>query len=164
MEYRIVEKPAFTVVGKSLRVGTKDGENMRRIPQFWQESRQDGTIAEVAGIAEKGTVVGNVTLGICMDFAADMSEFTYWIAAEGSSEDAGSTLTETTIPAATWAAFESRGAMPDAIQAVWGKIWSEFFPTAPYTHGPGPDLELYPPGNTRADDYVCEVWIPVVAK
>lgn len=34
MDYRIVDKPAFKVIGKGIRVSTKDGENIKQIPEF----------------------------------------------------------------------------------------------------------------------------------
>jgi AraC family transcriptional regulator len=37
MDYRIVEKPAFDVVGRSKKFITADGTNFIKIPQFWQE-------------------------------------------------------------------------------------------------------------------------------
>lgn len=164
MEYRITEKPAFSVVGKSIRVSIKDGENMRLIPQFWDTCLKDGTHDKLVSIGEKGVTLGNVTLGICKDFAEDMSTFTYLIAAENSGDGVPDSMEETAIPAAAWAVFEAKGTLPESIQNAWGQIWSEFFPTSPYKHGNGPDLELYPRGNPHYADYVCEIWIPVVKK
>lgn len=164
MDYRIVEKPSFSVVGKALRVGTKDGENMRRIPQFWAECHDDGTNQRLWGIALNGSVLGNVMLGISMDFAPDMSEFTYMIGAEGTAADAVDGLEERSIPALSWAVFKADGAMPEAIQNAWSGIWSEFLPKEPYAHADGPDMELYPPGDPMSADYVSEVWVPVVRK
>jgi len=54
------------------------------------------------------------------------------------------------IPSSTWAIFESVGAMPDAIQDVWKRIFSEWFPTSNYEHDKGPELEVYPPGDPRS--------------
>lgn len=163
MDYRIVEKPAFRVVGKALRVSTKDGENLRRIPQFWEECHRDGSHEQLAALAAQGRALGDVTLGICTDFAPNMEEFTYLIAAEGPQGAVPDGLVEKTIPATTWAVFEATGPMPDAIQTVWGRIWSEFFPAKQFQHGDGPDLELYPRGDATQPEYRSEVWIPVVA-
>jgi len=165
MDYQIVDKPSFTVVGKALRVGTKDGENFRRIPQFWQECLGDGSHDQLVALAAQGGSLRDVTLGMCMDFAADMSEFTYMIAAE-ESKDGGipEGMVEKTVPATTWAVFEAVGPMPDAIQNVWSGIWSEFFPSSPYKHGDGPDVEVYPSGDPTQADYRTQVWVPVVLK
>jgi AraC family transcriptional regulator len=164
MDYRIEEKPAFNVVGKALRVATKDGENFRVIPQFWQQCLRDGSHDQLVGLAAKGEVLPNVTLGICMDFTDSMEAFTYMIAAQSPPGTIPDGMVERAIPAATWAVFESKGAMPQAIQDVWGKIWSEFFETAPFIHGAAPDIEVYPKGDATSADYVSEVWVPVIQK
>jgi len=163
MDYRVVEKPSFKVVGKAMRVTTKDGENLRRIPEFWLECLRDGSHDKIEALGAKGVVLGPVTLGICLDFSSNMEEFTYMIAAESSDGSVPDGLIEREIPAATWAAFEGKGAMPDSIQTVWGGIWSDFFPSGQYKHGNAPDLELYPPGDPRDADYRFEVWVPVIA-
>jgi hypothetical protein len=64
----------------------------------------------------------------------------------------------------TWAVFESVGPMPDAIQDVWRRIFSEWFPTNEYEHADGPELEVYEDGGMSSPDYKCWVWIPVVKK
>ncbi|RXT07959.1 hypothetical protein EIZ39_11120 [Ammoniphilus sp. CFH 90114] len=62
-----------------------------------------------------------------------------------------------TIPAATWAVFTSIGPMPGAIQQVWSNIFQEWFPSTGYQHSGRPELEVYPAGDTTAEDYQCEI-------
>lgn len=57
--------------------------------------------------------------------------------------------------------FESTGPMPQAIQQVWKRIYAEWLPASGYEHTGMPELEVYPEGNNTAEDYRCEVWIPV---
>ncbi|MEI0736893.1 effector binding domain-containing protein [Paenibacillus sp. JTLBN-2024] len=66
MEFRIIEKDAFTVTGKIREVATQDESNLREIPAFWQECAQDENGHE-AGRVEKGGEM----FGICMDFAEE---------------------------------------------------------------------------------------------
>ena len=82
MDYRIVEKPAFKVAGKGLRVSTKDGENLRTIPAYWQESNSNGTVEKLAKSVTRGGVADGAMLGICADFKHDIQEFTYIIGIE----------------------------------------------------------------------------------
>ncbi len=158
MDYQIIEKEAFRVVGKGIRVTNRDGENFRRIPQFWGECKEDGSCAEIGKLSADGNV-----LGICMDFCPEQDEFTYLIAAQ-TSQPKPAGMEEQEIPAATWAVFQSVGPMPGAIQAVWQRIFSEWFPATGYEHADGPELEVYPPGNGSDADYRCEVWIPILRK
>ena len=120
MDYRIVEKPAFQVIGKAVRVSTKDGEMMKMIPAFWGKSLEDGTHKTLSEMVSSQGILGNVSLGICMEFQDDLQEFTYLIAVEKTQRAAPAGFVEKNIPAATWAVFESVGSMPEAIQKVWG--------------------------------------------
>lgn len=165
MDYRIVEKPAFTVAGKGLTVSTKDGENMRTIPAFWQESMSNGTVEKLAGLIEGGGVTGGAMLGICADFRRDLQEFDYIIGIEKAADATPAGFVPRRIPAANWAVFESVGPLPDALQSVWQRIFSEFFPSTGYEHVEGvPEIEVYPGNDVTSDNYRCEVWIPIVKK
>jgi len=57
------------------------------------------------------------------------------------------------IPKQTWTAFESAGPIPDAIQDVWKRIFSEWFPTSGYEHAEGPEIEVYETGDMNKPDY-----------
>lgn len=160
MDYRIVERKEFNVVGKALKVTTKDNESTKRIPEFWNECGKDGTIEKLC----TALIGSNVLLGICMDMELEKEQFTYMIAVEGNDISKDSAITARTIPAATWAVFTSVGPMPGAIQKVIEKIYQEWFPATGYEHAEAPELEVYPPGDTMAEDYHCEVWIPVIKK
>lgn len=159
MEYKIVEKTAFTVIGKSMEVTTRDGENFRRIPEFWNECNADGTSDK---LIQLGTDPN--WLGICMSMDMEKELLSYWIAVEGTPEMNTGGYETAVVPAASWAVFTSTGPMPHAIQKVWQRIYQEWFPGTGYEHTGGPEFELYPPGDTCAEDYVCEVWIPVMKK
>ena len=71
-------------------------------------------------------------------------------------------LIAVTIPAATWAIFDCIGAMPHAIQALWKKIYEEWFPSTGYEQAQSiPDLEVYMPGNMDCKDYRSQIWLPI---
>ncbi|QUL56668.1 AraC family transcriptional regulator [Paenibacillus tritici] len=159
MDYKIVNKEAFTVIGKSMEVTTKDGENFRRIPQFWDECNADGTSDKLVEFAPSGE-----WLGICMNMDMEKEMLSYWIGVEADASTDPQGYETTVVPAASWAVFKSEGALPHAIQNVWQRIFQEWFPGTGYEHTGGPEFELYPPGDTSAEDYVCEVWIPVMKK
>ncbi|MDF2927137.1 MAG: AraC family transcriptional regulator [Paenibacillaceae bacterium] len=156
MDYRIVEKDAFRIFGKSLKVSCKDLENHRRIPLFWKECNEDGTTGELEALQP-----GKELLGVCADFCHKEETLTYWIAVEGELPDGESGFESRVIPAASWAVFTSIGPMPTAIQEVWGRIYQEWFPSTGYQHAGGPELEVYLAGEADAADYKCEIWIPV---
>ncbi|OPX44942.1 transposon Tn10 TetD protein [Ruminiclostridium hungatei] len=158
MNYKLIEKSSLKVFGKSKKVSTKNGENLLQIPQFWRECDADGFRARLL------SVEGGELFGICMnDYENEC--FTYLIAREKTKDiELPEGAQEFTIPAATWAVFESVGPMPGTIQKVWERIYSEWFPSTGYEQANAPQLELYPEGDASNDDYKCEVWIPIVKK
>lgn len=159
MDYRIVERGAFKIVGKELKVSTKGGENRRRIPLFWTECNKDGTSEKLCTDFKSQSM-----LGVCMDMEHDKEQFTYMVALEGGDGYSGREFSVKTVPEATWAVFTSVGPMPQAIQEVWNRIFQEWFPATGYEHADAPELEVYPEGDMSRDDYRCEVWIPIVKK
>lgn len=159
MDYRIEKREAFTVIGQVEEMTTIDGENLRRIPQLWLEANANGTSDKLLEIG-----VDKDLLGICSDMNYEKELFSYWIAVEASPETDPQGFSSTTIPAANWAVFTSVGPMPDAIQQVWKRIYQEWFPATGYEHTGGPDFELYLPGRADAEDYRCEIWVPVMKK
>jgi AraC family transcriptional regulator len=166
VDYAIVEKPSFNVVGKSLRVSIANGENLQLLPKFWQECLSDGTYNRLLEIAASDGVTGNASLGICMDFEGNMEAFTYMIAVESRAKAAPEGMVMRSIPAATWARFKGTGAIPKSIQDLWASVMSEFFESEPYVHGDAPSIEIYPVVGPMpsSPDYKFEVWAPVKSK
>ena len=66
------------------------------------------------------------------------------------------------IPESTWAVFPCRGALPDALQSVNTRIWSEWLPgSKTWKMAGGYNLEVYTPMAERPEDTYTEIWIPV---
>ena len=159
MDYRIVEKGAFKVVGKGVRVSTRNGVNFTRVPRFWEESEKDGTVERIC--AHTGPMG---MFGICMEFDRPQEEFTYMIAVEKPNGAVPADFVEKEIPPASWAVFDSVGPMPGAVQDVWKRIFSEWFPATGYEHADAPEMEVYRTENTSDAEYRCEVWVPIIKK
>ena len=156
MNFKIVEKHAFKVIGKVFKVSTKDGEELRRIPEIWHECNSDGTCRKICSIDHNQNI-----LGICMDFEHEKEQFSYMVAIEDVNHVTDSGFETKEIPVSTWAVFRSVGAMPHSIQKLWAHIFQEWLPTTDFKHADAPELEVYFPGDPAAQDYECEVWIPI---
>ena len=61
-------------------------------------------------------------------------------------------------------AYISKGAMPNAMQDMWHKIVSEFFPTSGYQPTYEMDIEAYTEENMGSPDDRSEIWAPVIKK
>lgn len=159
MDYKIVEKEAFYIIEKVEKHSIADSENVNTIPEFWERARRDGTIRT---LLERG-YDRKYLFGICYgNQATDNKTFDYSIAVmcdEDCVVPEGFRMSE--IPARTWAVFECRGAMPRAIQELWDKICSEFFPASGYEPTYEMDIEAYTDGDMSASDYRSEIWVPV---
>lgn len=156
MNYKIIEKESFEVVGKQTRITMVDGENFKQVPEFWANCQKDGSYQWICSKAGKLGV-----LGVCKDFGMYKDEFNYMIGVEKIKEPIPKGYVSATIPAATWAVFESIGPLPEAIQDITRRIFSEWMPSTGYQHDCAPELEVYPEGDINSLDYRCEVWIPV---
>ena len=163
MNYKIVQKPAFKVIGKGIRVSSQDGANLKRIPEFWWECYQNGFSAKLEQMADKTGVTGECKLGICMESEPEGMGFLYFIGVEDTKGLLPEGFTQKEIPAATWAIFETVGAMPDAMQNLSKRIYGEWFPSTGYERAGDLDMEVYPPGKDD-EHYRSEIWIPVIKK
>ncbi|MBC6310702.1 AraC family transcriptional regulator [Listeria sp. FSL L7-1582] len=162
MDYKIVEHEKFQVVGVKKVFSFDAGQNLVEIPKFWGEVLSDGTMERLEEL-KNGAV--SRYMGICnvSKEQAPKKEMDYWIAVDYDGETPVGTE-KLEVPALQWAVFQSVGAMPDAIQQTWQKIYAEWLPTSGYEHAAGPEIEVYGPGDNRAANYECEVWIPVQKK
>lgn len=158
MEYKIINKDGFNVIGKQRKISMAGGKNFKQVPEFWNDCMQDGSYEWLCSRAGKLGV-----MGVCKDFAQgkDTDEFNYMIAIEKIEDNLPVGYISTSIPAATWAVFESVGALPGALQDVTRRVFSEWMPATGYQHACAPELEIYFPGDMSSSDYRCELWIPV---
>ena len=154
MNYKIVDKGSFKVIGKQRKITMVDGENFKQVPKFWDDCMKDGSYEWICSKAGKLGV-----LGICKDFAKD--EFNYMVGVEEIKDTIPKGYVSATIPEATWAIFESVGALPDAIQDLTRRIFTEWLPSTGYQHDCAPEIEVYPEGDMYSTDYKCEIWIPI---
>jgi AraC family transcriptional regulator len=165
MDYRIKKMESFYITGKSTQVTSLNEQSYKDIPLFWEKCCKDGTLGKLEKLSEQnkqGILSGATVAALCYKETDTEEMWSYLVGAEGKEEL--SEMETIKIPSLTWAIFESVGSMPDAIQKVWKRIFSEWFPSSSYEHDKAPELEVYPPGDTSSHDYYCEVWIPVVQK
>ncbi len=161
MKVRIEEKEAFKIVGVKRTFSCDNGENTREIPKMWQEVHQNGINDELTHL-NNGAVKG--MLGVCRMMDTSTSTMEYWIATAMEGNEIPERYEAYEIPSATYAIFEVVGPMPEAIQTMWEKIYSEWFPSSSYRPSGSAELEVYSNDNATKADYYSEIWIPVVNK
>lgn len=158
MDYRLTKKDSFTVMG-ALKKFSYDGAQAA-IPSFWREHFEKGNGKYVCGM-----------FGVNIDEAMGGSEFEYMIAdVYNPVMDVPEGFVTRTIPAFTWAVFPCKGAMPESLQNVNDKIFSEWLPALKeYEFAAGYCIEMYDdpgkyPKGTVDENYYSEIWIPVRKK
>ncbi len=158
MDYKIIKKEAFTVLGASKEFSYENAK--QEVPLFWQEHYSSG----------RGNYVGGM-FGINIDPQMGNETFEYLIAdIYNPALDIPEGLIVKTIPALTWAVFPCRGALPDSLEDVNTKIFSEWLPALQdYAFAAGYCVEMYDapdkyPGGTNDENYYTEIWIPVKKK
>lgn len=158
MNYKIESKPAFRIVGVKQHMKMNIEENFAAVPQFWMQTAQNGMFPKVVAQMNQPPF-GVLGVSTCMDG----KELDYYIAVS-SSQPLSEGLCEYEVPAGTWAVFECIGALPHALQNLQKRIITEWLPTSGYEYADAPDIEVYADGNQQAEDYRCEVWLPVSKK
>lgn len=160
MNYRIVEKGPFRIVGFK-----------KRVPMIFQ-----GVNPEIAKMAQRLTpeVVQYLKALSDVEPTGIISASTRF--SEGRMEEKGeldhyigvatsgyaaSGYDVLEIGESTWAVFESVGPFPDTLQSTWGRIYAEWFPSSGYEALEGPELLWHESPDTRNPEYRSEIWIPV---
>lgn len=158
MNYKIIKKKEFFVLEAVSVHSEEDGQNKASIPAFWAQCRENGTIDALLRHASDKELI----FGICYGTKDNSPYFDYSIATVcEENEPVPRGLRKSKIPARTWAVFECVGAMPNAIQDLWDKIVTDYFPTSDYRPTREMDIEAYPDGDMDSADYKSEIWIPV---
>jgi len=155
MDYKIVEKDAFTVIGMS-RVFQYENA-MEDVPKLWTEFLKAGKGNNICGM-----------YGINIDESMSGNKFEYLIADNyNAAMDIPEGYVTKVIPKFTWAVFTCKGAMPQSMQDVNKKIFSEWLPNCKdYEIAAGCCIEMYNdpadyPKGTQDENYLSEMWIPV---
>ena len=146
LEYQIVEKAPFTIVG--IRRRFNEETSYQEIPKFWQDWVKD--MKGLMGL-----------FGVCLDM--DGKEFDYWIADLYSPlKEIPEGLATAQIPGGLWAEFPCRGPLPDSLQKVNTAIWSEWLPALKgYSLAGNYSLEVYSPPAQKPEDEINYIWIPL---
>ncbi len=152
MDYKILKKPAFDVVGKRKRLDKTAKETPARIWGEFKKSKDSPALDEYAGW-QLGPVTGALYMGIAEWTEGEMKYFT--IAVEKSDKPVPPGFDTLHIPASTWAVFECDN-NPAAVGELHDKIWKEWFPSSGYEYAGTPEFEM----TVRR----LQVWVPVVKK
>lgn len=159
MRYRIVEKESFRIVGRRARVPLVH-EGLNAAAAAHVESLDEQAIVRMKELADRepeGILSAAVYL---TDSREEGAEADYWVGAATSPETTAEELDALDVPTGTWAVFDNRGPYPSALQELWRDVFTQWFPSNPYTSRPGPELLRTRPVEI-GEETDSQLWIPV---
>lgn len=162
MDYRIVEKDAFYIVGLKKRVSLIYHGVNPEIAAMWASLTED----DIRALKQMSTMEPTGLLSASVNFTEGRAEGTeldqyIGVATATPHSEKWHVLA---VPPSTWGVFTARGTFPDALQNVWGRIYSEWFAMSGYEIAEGPEILWNESKDTSAPDFHSEIWIPIVKK
>ncbi|MCB2412123.1 AraC family transcriptional regulator [Demequina sp. TTPB684] len=161
METRIVEHPAFRLVGHAARVPLVH----RGVNPHIQAHVAALPAAEHQRLKALGDTEPVGLLQVSADVDPDYTEGSELTYLHGVALDADTAVPEDLdaieVPEGSWAVFRTSGPYPDALQETWAATASDWFPSNPWRLRPGPSIVSV---LERADDFstaTTELWMPV---
>ncbi len=162
MDYKIRELKQFRVIGKMLKVSTKENEHWKIVPAFWKKCESDGSITSIQKFADKSGYFKGEMFGAIMDPSEKDESFIYMIGVESKIEPIPEGMGERIVNPQSYAVFEDTGPAPETVHKLHKRICSEWFPATKYIAAESPEFELAHIISPNSDVHRWEVWQPVM--
>lgn len=163
MNYRIEEKEAFRIVGISRRVPIVFNGVNPEIAAMWKSLNQEtiGKLKKLSNVEPLGLL--SASTNFSEGRMEEKGELDHYIGV-ATTGDCPDGLTLLDVPALTWAVFEAVGPFPGTLQDIWGRIYSEWFPSSNYELAKGPEILWNENKDITSKNFKSEIWIPVIKK
>ncbi|MBJ1692434.1 AraC family transcriptional regulator [Enterococcus faecalis] len=162
MDVKLIEKPAFQIVGVSQKVPLQyQGEN-----QAIMELAQRITPQQRAEMHTFDDVYPHQVVNASFDFqegrTTEGGEMTHMIGFATLQENTYEDLEQLSVPAHTWAVFPNEGPFPQTLQETWARIFSEWLPSSGYQVVAAPEIS-FTQYQGPAEVKYSEIWLAVTA-
>lgn len=160
MNYRIEEKESFRIAGIKKRAPIIfEGVNPH-IEGMWKSLTEEKVrqLKDLSNIQPSGIIQASANFS--EGRMEEKGELDHYIGV-ATTKDADIDFTTLKVPASTWAVFEVIGPFPDTLQDVWGRIYSEWFPSSNYQQKKGPEILWNADKDFSSPNFRSEIWIPV---
>lgn len=161
MNYRIVEKEAFRIVGIKKRVPIIFHGVNPEIAAMWKSLNEEkiNKLKQLSNVEPIGLI--SASANFSEGRMEEKGELDHYIGAATNLE-CPDDMAQLEVPALTWAVFESVGPFPDTLQDIWGRIYAEWFPSSNYQAAEGPEILWNEHKDVTSPTFRSEIWIPVV--
>ncbi|WP_431799896.1 AraC family transcriptional regulator [Halobacillus andaensis] len=161
MNYRIEEKEEFYIVGLKKRVPIIFHGVNSEIAGMWRSL----TAKDIQNLKSLSNIEPGGIISASTNFSEgrmeEKGELDHYIGT-ATTMDYCESFDKLKVPASTWAVFEVEGPFPDTLQNVWGRIYSEWFPSTNYEQKEGPEILWNEGKDTSSATFKSEIWIPVI--
>ncbi|EJV65551.1 AraC family transcriptional regulator [Bacillus mycoides] len=163
MNYRIEEKEPFQIIGIQKRVPIVFNGVNEEIASMWK-SLDPGTIETLKSLSNiEPTGIISASTNFSEGRMEEKGELDHYIGVT-TTKDCPEQFKQLEVAASTWAIFEAVGPFPDALQNVWGRIYSEWFPSSNYELAEGPEILWNESKDVSSPNFRSEIWVPVLKK
>lgn len=153
MNYRIVEREPFRIVGLGRQIPLIYHGANPHIVKMWKSlsEHQRQQLIELSNQEPSGLI--NATTNFSEN-RQENSMIDHYVGC-ATSQPCPPGWDALEVAAGTWAVFHADGPVPEVLQNVWGRIYSEWFPSSGFQQREGPELCW--------SDYASrsQIWIPV---
>ena len=164
MEFRIVDKPVFNLVGVSKRVPMQfEGINQEIVKLAESITEEQKEEMHSLQNMEPYEIV-NASYDADADFLREEGELTHLIGILTTENNVSNLLEKVHVEACTWAVFPNEGLFPSTLQNTMARIYSEWLPSSNYEVINAPSFSFTKMDKNKKDYAYSEVWIPVRKK
>lgn len=163
MNYRIVEKEAFRIVGITKRVPLIYHGVNPVIAEMWKSLNMERIqeLKDLSNTEPKGLI--SASTNFSEGRMEGKGELDHYIGS-ATTEECPEDLASLEVAPSAWAVFGAVGPFPDTLQNVWGRIYSEWFPSSSYEQVEGPEILWNEHKDVTSPKFRSEIWIPVRRK
>lgn len=154
MEVKIEEKPAFKLIGVQKRVK----QQYEGINQEILEFTQTITETQRKNMRALGDLPPQMPLNISYD--ADETHLTHMIGFASTQDNSFEDLVQLDVVESLWAIFSSKGIFPQALQATWAEIFSQWLPSSDYELVDLPQISFTDWLSGDEEKY-SEIWLAI---
>ncbi|PES63019.1 AraC family transcriptional regulator [Bacillus cereus] len=163
MNYRIEEKEPFQIIGIQKRVPIVFNGVNEEIASMWK-SLDPGAIQTLKSLSNiEPTGIISASTNFSEGRMGEKGELDHYIGV-ATTKTCPEQFKQLEVAASTWAIFEAIGPFPDALQNVWGRIYSEWFPSSNYELAEGPEILWNEQKDISSPNFRSEIWVPVLKK
>ncbi|GAB6409166.1 AraC family transcriptional regulator [Bacillus cereus] len=163
MNYRIEEKDSFQIIGITKRVPIVFNGVNEEIASMWKSLNPES----IQALKSLSNMEPNGIISASTNFSEgrmeEKGELDHYIGV-ASTKTCPEQFAQLEVAASTWAVFEAVGPFPETLQNVWGRIYSEWFPSSNYELAKGPEILWNEQKDVSSPNFKSEIWIPVLKK